>query len=875
MHTFITISSLRRHLQLLSASAVGLALPGLLALPLVACGEDPAPTAKADATIDSTADSGGDTTDTLPWQVQSLGSGLATATVNGNDGTIVLGGEGQQQRLAVADLVWGRGTWNVEHAFGAFKFAQAAQSNWQAAKSLRITAVLPVGSGSQAGGAAPRQPAAEVQFDVLDGALAVLAKGKLTAEDNGVRLRLQAVDRTLTQAQVAYNAEPGEHFLGLGGQSFDVDHRGQRARLWVQEDGIGKFDAGDDDYSLWPLFGRRYTTHTPMPVYLSSRNLGVILWSDHAVTVDVAKTSTSQVVWINEQPDLDLQWTFGSSPQQVVTQLTAALGRPKTPPLFAFAPWLDAIYGRDNVLRIANKLRDLQIPVAALWTEDWRGGEQSGPEYTLDEDWRADAKLYPDFAGMTKQLHDLGYKFLTYNNTFLTQDADIWEESTTNGHAIKKADGSVYAFNTAKFVPASLVDLTRPETLTWAKAVYKEGLDLGADGWMADFCEWLPTDAVLHGGSGWDWHQRYPVLCQQVNQELFDEVGKDGVERLYFVRSGWLGSQSKVSVVWAGDQQTDFSEGDGLPSVIPMGIGLGITGFPFYGHDIAGYASVGTDFTSKELWWRWVTFGALSPVMRTHHGKSAQGNWNWESDETTTQVLKRWARVHMQLVPYLYELAAQVPTDGLPLFRALALQYPAFAAGWTTKDQYVLGDRIVVAPVIEQGATSRQVTLPDGMWYPLLGGELLASKGVAQTVQAPLSEIPAFVAAGTVLVLWPDGQQTTEPNSRSTKKRTPDDVTTAREVWLWPGAPKGSATDVGQAKDGTRTFGWQPGAWDGSCKAVTWNGQTVTATAGVVNVSGAGTLVLDGVGTLQVQGHTGELRVVCANLRPAPTPIAP
>lgn len=809
--------------------------------------------------------------------VQTLTEDRLTAQVNETTDQLVLAKDGTAQLVVTAkDLALGRGAWKVDHSFGSFKFNADSQSDWLAGAQLELTGVWPEPAKGKAG--IPRPNPQELQFRVLDAANQPLWTGKLYKEQQGFRLQLTAVDQTFRQSRMAYNLRPDAHIVGLGGQSFDVDHKGQRARLWVQEDGIGKNPVAEDDHTFWPLMGQRYTTHTPMPVYISSAGHAVVVHTDHCISVDLGKTTANQAEWVNEHPNLDLWWTAGDSLADNVTRLTAHLGRPQVPPLFAFGTWIDAIYGKDNVLRIANKLRQLQIPVSALWTEDWRGGKAKGTDYTLDEDWRADAELYPDIAGMIQTLQGLGYKFLTYNNTFLTQDADVWDESTKNGHAIAKQDGSVYAFNTAKFVPASLVDLTRPETFDWTKKRYKEGLDLGADGWMADFCEWLPTDAVLHAGTGWDWHQRYPVLCQQVNKALFDEVGKDGVERLFFVRSAWLGSQPLVSVVWAGDQQTDFSAGDGLVSVIPMGIGLGLTGFPFYGHDIAGYASVGTEVTSKELWWRWVSFGALSPVMRTHHGKLAKANWNWESDAATEQMLARWARIHMQLVPYLYRLAEQVPQTGLPLFGPLALQFPDFTPGWTRVDQYLLGDRIVVAPVVQASATSRTVELPAGSWYPLLGGPKLQSTGAGQVVDAPLSEIPAFVPAGSLLVLWPEGVQSTEPAGRNKGQRKPNDVQAAREVWLWPGQLDAAHAALGQWLDSGRSYDWQPGSWSGACQQATWNGQPASIVDGQLALQGSGTLVLDDAATLVVGGTTAaadKTQVRCAHLRPAPTPLQP
>ena len=214
--------------------------------------------------------------------------------------------------------------------------------------------------------------------------------------------------------------------------------------------------------------------------------------------------------------------------------------------------------------------------------------------------------------------------------------------------------------------------------------------------------------------------------------------------------------------------------------MIPIGLGLGITGFPYFGHDIGGYMSLGTQPTSEELWRRWVTLGALSPVMRTHHGRRARDNWSWETDAAATEHFRRWATLHIRLFPYLYALAAD---PGLPMMRPVALEHPDFEAGWTSTDQFLLGDRVLVAPVVVAGATERRVDLPPGDWFPLLDGP--AVRG-SPTVAAPTTEIPAFVPAGALLVLLPEGVDTLAPASDPGVVSL-DDVGEDREIWIWPG----------------------------------------------------------------------------------------
>lgn len=750
----------------------------------------------------------------------------------------------------------------VKFNFGSFLFDDSGEPPWTAVASLKR-----VGAASDL-----------ALFAALDASGMPLGQLELTVP-TADRARLQFLPAgTTNRALIAWDCAAGEHFVGFGGQSFDVDHRGQRLDLWVSEDGIGKLP-GQEPPQLWFVNGKRNQTHTPMPLYVSSRNYGVVVRSEHRVLADVCMADPGQVQWEDQGGSLDVTWYVASGPQEVNTAIAQDLGTPEMLPGFALMPWIDAIYGPDNVLRVAQKLKDLKIPVTAVWSEDWRGGTKTGSDYTLDEDWHSDPKVYPQIDKLADKLHALGFKFFTYNNTFITQGADIWDEATTKGYTIHKPDGSVYAFTGGKFEPATLLDLDNPEAVAWARGVYASGLQEGADGWMADFCEWLPTDAVLAGGKrGWDRHQLYPVQYQKLNAELLsDWQAKDGRERLTFVRSGWLGSQKLVQVMWGGDQQTDFSTGDGMPSVIPIGLGLGVAGFPYYGSDVAGYASAGTVATDKELFFRWTMLGALSPIMRTHHGKLAQENWQWEHDAETTAHFGRWAGLHARLFPYLWMLAQQPERA---IMRPLAWQFPDFAPGWTRTDQYLLGNRIAVAPVMEKGATKRTVELPKGLWYPLLAGSPLDDPGMSGApvqggaplaVEASITQLPAYVPPGTLLPLLPAGSDAKWADTL-TRMSAPQAWKTAPvgvELWVWPGD---GSTGAGLASWGTgdtaESYVWDGAQWSGACKTATFQDKPIVVSGGTVEVKGAGVLVLDDTGKLTIGGKNNPdaavlVRVVC------------
>jgi alpha-glucosidase len=524
----------------------------------------------------------------------------------------------------------------------------------------------------------------------------------------------------------------------------------------VTEGGIGK--AATDDYGpLWMLVGQRHSSHAPLPQFLARRG--------YVMTLDTVRRSTFALCSERDtaaRVEVDLPATLhlfdGPTPGEALERSSATFGRPRMPPMVAFAPWLDAIFGSENVRRIAQLARDEGIPASVIWTEDWRGGDWDEETYSLKEEWEVDRTLYPDIEAVADDVHALGYDFHIYFNPFIYEGSQAWEETADAGYLVERTDGTPYTFTGAKFTTCGLIDLDDPDARAWAVGKMQAGIDLGADGWMNDFAEWLPTDGVTAAGPSYESHNRYPVQWQEVAREAIDGIA-DGHERLFFARSAWLGSPELVDVFWAGDQATNFAPDDGLPTIVPQGIGLGIVGLSTYGHDIAGYQSATIPGSTKELYFRWTELGAWSPVMRTHHGAQPNKEWSWEKDQETTDHFRRYASLHMALVPTLAGLARVASETGMPIWRGLALHHPEDPEVWPLVDQVLLGDGILIAPVLTEGATSREVYFPEGRYTPWEGGPAIIGP-IRETVDAPLGEIPVFVRAGTIVPMFPDGVMT-------------------------------------------------------------------------------------------------------------------
>lgn len=611
-------------------------------------------------------------------------------------------------------------------------------------------------------------------------------------------LHFRAADPTTNRLSVSFTCGEDDHFLGFGGQADGVDHAGHTVPIWTSEPGIGKQLENDEYPDLWFLVGTRHASSYGLPTWLSGKGFVGVVETDRRSVFELCSTPDN-VFRIEAWGNQFTLWLFAAeTPMGSLSVATAhALGRPLRPPPMAFAPWNDAIFGPAQVRALATLLRDNDVPSSAIWTEDFRGGTDEASGYRLVEDWDLDRTLYPDAEALAAELKAQGFSWQAYFNTFLVEGNPVDDAALAGNHFVKDAAGNPYRFSGVTFKPTGLADLSREETREWVKGYLRQALDVGFTGWMADYGEWLPHDAVLASGEDpLEAHNRYAHEWAKLNQEVLEERKADGVQRLFFARAGWLKSQTVTPVTWAGDQRTSFQKDDGLPTVIPMGINLGLAGVSTFGHDIARYQSATNPPSTKELFFRWTSLGALTPVMRTHHGIDARKNWRLDSDAETLAHYKRWAKRHIQLYPYLDAHAAEAEAAGIPIIRAQALMFPEDAAAWTISDEYLLGGALLVAPVVDEGATSRVVHLPPGEWVSWDGAESFSGPGEVM-VAAPLTEAPVFVRKGAVLPLLPERVDTLLPAEPPTVDL--DDVKNERRLRLYTG---GQSAFV--ERDGTR-----------------------------------------------------------------------
>lgn len=548
-------------------------------------------------------------------------------------------------------------------------------------------------------------------------------------------------DVILSSIALPVRCDAAGGFHGFGEQYGKTDQRGEKFPLFVSEQGIGRNPANPQ----LPLNGTAHTTYFPMPYYLDPRGFGALVQSSRRVEVDLCATDPA-VAWLEVvSPDpVSLLVLHGPSMLDVIRQLGAAIGRPKPPPAWAYGLWISAQGGRAAVeSRVAQILAE-EIPATAIWSQDWTGVRVNfdgglGVQYR----WRPDLAHYPDLPGFIDQLHGQGLRFLGYANPFVASNLEHYPEMLAQDLLIRKPDGTPY-LHIAPNGLSSEADLTRPAAREYVKAELRGMAEsIGMDGWMSDFGEWLPIDAVYADGSDPVVnHDRYPIEWHRLSREVLDEVHPDG-DYAVFARSGFTGVHAYSMIHWIGDQETDWATTDGLPTVVPAMLNLGLSGVPYVTHDVGGFSGTTAPPRSKELMLRWIELGAFTPVMRTHEGADRNNNWQWYSDADTIAHLRRFARIHAALAPEFQALGAEAATTSAPIVRHLMLEFPGDPTCATVSDQFLIGTSLLVAPVVEEGATTRAVYLPPGTWYDVWTGTAYTG-GTTVVVGAPIGSPPVF-----------------------------------------------------------------------------------------------------------------------------------
>lgn len=598
------------------------------------------------------------------------------------------------------------------------------------------------------------------------------ARVRVRLSVDGARVRVEAATLAtgerlfFNKSTLAFALPDDEHFFGLGERFASFDHRGQSLYSWAEEGPLGQGESAPPSPTN-PYPNGPSMTYFPVPFFLSSRGYGLHLDTTFRSEVHLGSERADSWRLAVNAPSLAFTVYVNEKPARCLEAFTADTGRPIVPAGWAFGPRRRMGPGD-------------RVPDAGLEYDEMRA--RSLPLTGIDDA----VHFLPALSQLGREaplldwvsrMHARGYKVMAYNNPFVAQNhpnaAPDYAFGADAGYFVKKPDGAPALAFLISGAPlqVAMIDFTNPAAAAWYRSLLQRTVDVGYDGWMHDFGEYVPRDGrFFDGRRGDELHNLYPVLSAKEARAVLQAAKPD--DHMFFVRAGYTGTQAHVPVVWGGDAEVSFDQTQGIPSTIRSGLNLALSGVPYWGSDGTGFKCLGDAPRDKEVYLRWLELEAVSPIMMDQNACSnpleRRTKWTLWSDEETQDVYRRMAGLHTRLLPYFEVLAKEASQTGLPLMRPPFLDWPKEPRTWSMDDTFFLGPALYAAPVLRRGLTAREVWLPPGgrryvEWEDFTVGQ----PGETVVVPAPLSKLPLFLVEGELVPMLDATVQTLAPASEA------------------------------------------------------------------------------------------------------------
>lgn len=525
------------------------------------------------------------------------------------------------------------------------------------------------------------------------------------------------------------NIGVGECVYGLGERFTSFVKNGQVVDIWNEDGGTSSEQA-----------------YKNIPFYITNRGYGVLVNHPEKVSFEIASEKVERVQFSVPGESLEYFIIYGPTPKEVLERYTALTGRPALPPAWSFGLWLSTSFTTDydekTITGFIQEMDARGIPLHVFHFDCFWMKEFQWCDFTWDE------RCFPDPAAMLKRLKANGLHICVWINPYIGQRSTLFDEAAEAGYLLKRSNGDVWQTDMWQ-AGMGIVDFTNPAACQWFQSKLRVLLEMGVDAFKTDFGERIPTDvAYFDGSDALKMHNYYSYLYNKTVFDLLSQVRGAG-DAVVFARSATVGGQ-QFPVHWGGDSTATF---ESIAESLRGGLSLGLSGFGFWSHDIGGFELT----ANADVYKRWTVFGLLSSHSRLHGSSSYRVPWAY--DEEAVVVLAKFTRLKCGLMPYLYGAALQATKKGIPMLRAMFLEFPDDPACDTLDLQYMLGDSLLVAPIFAHGG-SVNYYVPAGVWTNLLNGSTVEGPRWMRETYDFMS-LPLLVRPNTIL---PVGSQNDRPD---------------------------------------------------------------------------------------------------------------
>lgn len=467
-----------------------------------------------------------------------------------------------------------------------------------------------------------------------------------------------------------------EMIFGCGESATGLNKAGQKVNLFVTD----------------PQGPETDQMYKPIPFFMSNRGYGMFMYTSAPVTCDFGATYIGLNKMFMGDENLDLFVFFGE-PKDILDEYTDLVGKPGMPPLWSFGTWMSRItyLSEKEGYDVAANIRKNKYPCDVIhFDTGW-----------FDVDWQCDYKFsenrFQNPQQMLKDLRSQGFHVCLWQLPYFTPKNRYFSELIEKDMYVKNGNGELPYEDV-------VLDFSNPETVKWYQDKLAGLLNIGVSAIKVDFGEAAPLNGIYASGkSGWYEHNLYPVRYDMAVSEITKKLHN---ENIMWARAAWAGSQ-RYPLHWGGDAATTNT---GLLGTLRAGLSFGLSGFSFWSHDMGGFVKS----TPEDLYCRWIPFGFLTSHTRAH-GAPPTEPWLYDS-KRVQDVFRKSAEMKYRLMPYVYAQAKECTEKGLPMLRALFVEFPDDPGAWKVDDEYLFGSQILVAPLLESGMTGRTVYLPEGKW---------------------------------------------------------------------------------------------------------------------------------------------------------------